>query len=63
VLPIGSDQYLGLEIEGEELFFRVGKDRRYMTGDSIALAADVGRLHVFDPESGQSLLGSRCELP
>ncbi len=56
VLPVGSDQFLGLEIEGEELFFRVGKDLRHATGEVAALAVDVNRLHVFDPDSGRSLL-------
>ena len=56
VLPIGSDQFLGMELEGEELFFRVGKDLRHATGEVAALAIDVNRLHIFDPESGRSLL-------
>jgi multiple sugar transport system ATP-binding protein len=56
VLPIGSDQFLGMELEGEELFFRVGKDLRHATGHVAALAVDVNRLHIFDPASGRSLL-------
>jgi multiple sugar transport system ATP-binding protein len=56
VLPIGSDQFLGLELEGEELFFRVGKDLRHATGEVAALAIDVNRMHIFDPDSGRSLL-------
>ena len=56
VLPIGSDQFLGMELEGNELFFRVGKDLHHTAGETIALAVDVKRLHVFDPESGQTLL-------
>jgi len=56
VLPIGSDQFLGMELEGEELFFRVGKDLRHATGQMAALAVDVNRLHLFDPASGRSLL-------
>jgi multiple sugar transport system ATP-binding protein len=56
VLPIGSDQFLGLELEGQELFFRVGKDLRHATGEVAALAVDVNRLHIFDPDSGKSLL-------
>jgi multiple sugar transport system ATP-binding protein len=56
VLPIGSDQFLGMELEGKELFFRVGKDLRHTTGQTATLAVDVNRLHVFDPASGRSLL-------
>jgi multiple sugar transport system ATP-binding protein len=56
VLPIGSDQYLGMALEGEELFFRVGKDVRHADGDMITLSADVSRLHLFDPDNGRTLL-------
>jgi multiple sugar transport system ATP-binding protein len=56
VLPVGSDQFLGMELEGEELFFRVSKDLHHATGQVAALAVDVNRLHVFDPASGRSLL-------
>jgi multiple sugar transport system ATP-binding protein len=56
VLPIGSDQFLGMELEGEELFFRVGKDLKHATGQVAALAVDVSRLHIFDPANGRSLL-------
>ena len=56
VLPVGSDQFLGIELEGEELFFRVGKDLSHATGEVAALAVDVNRLHIFDPDSGRTLL-------
>ncbi|PFG61765.1 multiple sugar transport system ATP-binding protein [Thioclava sp. ES.031] len=56
VLPVGSDQYLGMDFGGEELFFRVGKDLRHAFGESITLAVDLNRLHVFDRETGQSLI-------
>ena len=46
----------GMAVEGEELFFRVGKDLRHATGEAITLAVDANRLHVFDPESGHTLL-------
>jgi multiple sugar transport system ATP-binding protein len=56
VLPIGSDQFLGLAVDSGEFFFRVGKDLRPATGEVISLTADVSRLHLFDPESRRSLL-------
>jgi multiple sugar transport system ATP-binding protein len=56
VLPIGSDQYLGLTIEDKELFFRIGKGVRHAIGDAVVLTVDASRLHIFDPERGQSLL-------
>jgi multiple sugar transport system ATP-binding protein len=60
VLPVGSDQYLGLQFGKEELFFRVGKDLAHRTGENVALSVDVNRLHFFDPETGNSLLSPRA---
>lgn len=57
VLPVGSDQFLGVEVEGEELFFRVNKDTRYNYGDKIELSANTARLHVFDTQTDASLIG------
>ena len=56
VLPVGSDQFLGIARGEEELFFRVGKDMRHGLGDHISLAVNTNRLHVFDEASGKSLL-------
>jgi multiple sugar transport system ATP-binding protein len=56
VLPVGSDQFLGMRVEGAEMFFRVGKDVRHKDGETIALAADVNRLHVFDAATGANLI-------
>jgi multiple sugar transport system ATP-binding protein len=57
VLPVGSDQFLGLKVEGQELFFRVNKDLRHNYGDQIKLSANTSRLHVFDADSEMSLIG------
>ena len=56
VLPVGSDQYLGIEVEGSTLFFRVGRELRAREGESISLAVNASRLQVFDAASGASLL-------
>lgn len=56
VLPIGSDQFLNMKLEGEELFFRVGKETRHRNGEEVTLAANLDRLHLFDPETEKSLL-------
>jgi len=56
VMPIGSDQYLNMKLEGEELFFRVGKETRHLDGEEVTLAANLDRLHLFDPETQRSLL-------
>lgn len=56
VLPVGSDQFLGFDFYGEELFFRVGKDLSHKVGDDVSLSVDLNRLHLFDRDSGSSLL-------
>ena len=56
VLPVGSDQFLGFDFYGEELFFRVGKDLSHALGDDVALSVDLNRLHVFDKDSGDTLI-------
>ncbi len=55
VLPVGSDQFLGLHTAGGQVFVRVGKDRRHREGDDIALAVSTERLHLFDKHSAASL--------
>ena len=56
VLPVGSDQFLGIEAEGKRLFCRVGKELRHREGDNVALAVNTHRLHLFDKASGRSLV-------
>ncbi|WP_315836225.1 sn-glycerol-3-phosphate ABC transporter ATP-binding protein UgpC [Bradyrhizobium prioriisuperbiae] len=56
VLPVGSDRFLGLRVEGTEMFFRVSKDIRHVEGETIALTANVNRLHIFDADTGANLI-------
>ena len=56
VLPVGSDQYLGVEVEGTALFFRVGRELRAREGENIALSVNTSRVQLFDSSSGASLL-------
>jgi multiple sugar transport system ATP-binding protein len=56
VLPIGSDEYLGVEIEGVECFFRVGKEVQHGTSEPVALDVHARRVHLFDPRTGLALL-------
>ncbi|HEX6295292.1 MAG TPA: sn-glycerol-3-phosphate ABC transporter ATP-binding protein UgpC [Burkholderiales bacterium] len=56
VLPVGSDQFLGVEVEGAALFFRVGREVRVHEGENISLPVNANRLQVFDAASGASLL-------
>lgn len=56
VLPVGSDQFLGMQLGDAELFFRVGKDLRHAEGEAVVLSVDVNRLHLFDRDTGASLI-------
>ncbi len=56
VLPVGSDQFLGIEAEGKLLFCRVGKELHHHEGQNIALAVNTNRLHLFDKASSQTLV-------
>ena len=57
VLPVGSDQFLELEVEGVKQFFRVGKEGQYQVGDNAILRVNLNRLHLFDQKDSQSLAG------
>ncbi|MDB5764247.1 MAG: transporter family protein [Herminiimonas sp.] len=56
VLPVGSDQFLKVTVEGVELFFRVGKEVQHREGENLSLAVNLNRLHLFDKQSGHSLV-------
>jgi multiple sugar transport system ATP-binding protein len=55
-MPAGADQFLGLRVEGADVFVRIGKDARVNEGESVTLGLDPSRLHLFDKATGQSLL-------
>jgi multiple sugar transport system ATP-binding protein len=56
VLPVGSDQFLEMEVEGKRLFFRVGKEVQHKEGENVALAVNLNRLHLFDSVQGGTLV-------
>lgn len=56
VLPMGSEQYLSMHIEGTEMFFRVGKELRHHADDEVTLTVNTNRLHVFDKHSEINLI-------
>ena len=56
VLPVGSDQFLELDIEGVKQFFRVDKEGQYRVGEHAQLRVNRNRMHLFDKPSGQSLV-------
>jgi multiple sugar transport system ATP-binding protein len=57
VLPVGSDRFLGLKVEGRDVFVRVDKEARHQEGAAIGLGLVAERLHLFDKASGLTLAG------
>src|SRR5258707_487499 len=57
VLPVGSDRFLGLKVEGRDVFVRVDKEARHQEGVAIGLGLVAERLHLFDKASGLTLAG------
>jgi multiple sugar transport system ATP-binding protein len=56
VLPVGSDRFIGLKVEGSDVYVRVDKQARYREGNSIKLGIVAERLHLFDKATGTTLL-------
>ena len=55
VLPIGSDRFLGLKVEGCDVFVRVDKQAMHREGDQATFGLSPEHLHVFDKATGRSL--------
>jgi multiple sugar transport system ATP-binding protein len=55
VLPVGSDRFLGLNVEGTDVFVRVDKQAQHREGETVAFALAPDHLHVFDKATGVSL--------
>jgi multiple sugar transport system ATP-binding protein len=53
--PLGSDQFLTLDIGGAHVKVRTSPDLLVRAGDRVEAAFDPTRLHLFDGESGTSL--------
>jgi len=56
VLPVGSDQFLDMDMDGARLFLRLGKECRYREGETATLAINLNRIHLFDKASTDSIL-------
>lgn len=55
VLPVGSDRFLGLKVEGCDLFVRVDKQAHHREGEQVTFGVIPERLHLFDKTTGISL--------
>jgi multiple sugar transport system ATP-binding protein len=54
--PLGSDLFLTLDIGGAHVKARTSPDLALRAGDRVEVAFEPGRLHLFDRESGTSLV-------
>jgi len=53
--PLGSDQYLTLDLGGTHVKARTSPDLVVHPGDHVQVALDQAKLHLFDADSGLSL--------
>jgi multiple sugar transport system ATP-binding protein len=56
VLPVGSDRFLGLKVEGCDVFVRVDKETHHVQGQRVGFGLRPERLRLFDKASGASLI-------
>jgi multiple sugar transport system ATP-binding protein len=56
VSPLGSEQFVNVRVGDIELVVRLDKNASVVPGDRLAFGPDPGRAHVFDRQSGQSLI-------
>jgi len=57
--PMGSDLYLTVAVEGNNVKVRTRPDVRFDRGDDVNLFFDPEKIHLFDGETGISLLKVR----
>ena len=57
--PMGSEVYLYLNYNGNHLTARVAPTTKSKAGDSVRVAIDTRKLHLFDPDTEQSILNVR----
>ena len=55
VEPMGSETYLHLNIGGQKAIIRVAADCRPTIGSTVGLNANLERLHLFRPDTGECL--------
>jgi ABC-type sugar transport system ATPase subunit len=61
VEPVGDQQYILLDADGQPLTVRAEPELRLNAGDAVQVRLDPERLHLFDCESGRSLAaGAAC---
>jgi multiple sugar transport system ATP-binding protein len=57
VSPLGSEQYVNVQVGDVELVVRAPKEARIAPGDRIGIALQPARAHLFDALSDETLKG------
>ena len=58
VSPLGSEQYVNVQVDDVELIVRAPKEARIAIGERINIAIEPRRLHLFDASTDETLAGS-----
>lgn len=53
---MGAETYLYLKVEGENFTARVNPRTTAKVGDTIKVAFDVNKIHLFDKDTEQTIL-------
>jgi multiple sugar transport system ATP-binding protein len=53
---LGNEELIHAQAEGNEIVALIPSDRNVKPGSQIELSAPIDKLHVFDPETEQSLV-------
>jgi multiple sugar transport system ATP-binding protein len=54
---LGNEELIHAQAEGNEVVALIPSDRKVEAGQQVELAIPLSKLHIFDPESEQTLVG------
>lgn len=54
VEPLGSEQHVIVDVDGDTVTARLPRQERIRVDDKVAFAVDVSQIHVFEPASGRA---------
>jgi multiple sugar transport system ATP-binding protein len=54
---LGNEELIHAQTEGNEIVALIGSDKKVSVGEQVDFAIPLEKLHLFDPESEQSLVG------
>ncbi|HUF07602.1 MAG TPA: sn-glycerol-3-phosphate ABC transporter ATP-binding protein UgpC [Candidatus Binatia bacterium] len=54
---LGNDELIHAQAEGNEIVALLPSDKKVSVGDNVQFAVPMEKLHIFDPESEQTLAG------